>query len=136
MIFQKDGETMNKIIWVGVGSFIGGVLRYGLGSWVHRVLDGPRFPFGTLAVNVIGCFTIGLLTRLTGAWTISQSEIRLFVFVGVLGGFTTFSAFALETFALARDAQHGAAFINIGLQLALGLLAVWFGSVLGHAATH
>jgi CrcB protein len=127
---------MNGIIWVGVGSFIGGILRYGLNTWVHRVLDGPAFPFGMLGVNVIGCFAIGLLTGLAGAWTTFNTEIRLFVFVGVLGGFTTFSAFALETFALARDAQHGAAFVNIGLQLVLGLLAVWFGSVITHAASH
>ena len=53
---------MNGIIWVGVGSFIGGILRYGLNTWVNRVLASPAFPFGTLAVNVIGCFAIGLLT--------------------------------------------------------------------------
>jgi CrcB protein len=122
---------MTGIILVGLGSFIGGILRYALNICVHWMLGGLGFPFGTVAVNVIGCFTIGLLTTLTVAWTTFNSETRLFVFVGVLGGFTTFSAFALETFALARNAQLAAALANIGLQLVLGLLAVWFGSVIG-----
>ena len=125
---------MSGLILVGLGSFVGGVLRYGLNTWVHRVLDGPRIPFGTLAVNVIGSFAIGFLIGLAEMRTTFSSEARLFIFVGVLGGFTTFSAFALETFALARDGQHGAAFINIGLQLFLGLFAVWLGSVIGHVA--
>ena len=60
-------------------------------------------------------------------------ELRLFLFVGVLGGFTTFSSFALETFSLARDTQSVAALVNVGLQLGLGLLTVWIGNVLAHA---
>ena len=121
---------MSGIILVGLGSFIGGILRYGVNTWVHRMLDGPGFPFGSLAVNVIGCFVIGFLTGMAEARTTLSVETRLFVFVGLLGGFTTFSAFALETFALARGTRHGAAFANFGLQLFLGLLAVWLGSVI------
>lgn len=122
---------MSGIILVGVGSFVGGVLRYGLNTWVHRILGGPWFPFGTLTVNVLGCFAIGLLTGLAESWTTFSAETRLFVFVGVLGGFTTFSAFALESYALARDTHHGAALVNIGLQLMLGLIAVWIGHSAG-----
>jgi len=132
----KDEEAMNGIIWVGVGSFIGGILRYGVNTWVHRLLDIPGFPLGTLAVNMIGCLVIGFLTGLAETWTTFNTETRLFLFVGVLGGFTTFSAFALETFELARGTQHGAAFVNIGLQIVLGLLAVWLGGVFAHAASH
>jgi CrcB protein len=127
---------MNGMIWVGVGSFIGGILRYGVNTWVHRVLESPGFPFGTLTVNVIGCLVIGFFTGLAEVWTTFNAETRLFLFVGVLGGFTTFSAFALETFELARGTQHGAAFVNIGLQIVLGLLAVWLGGVIAHAASH
>ena len=124
---------MIRIVLVGVGSLFGGVLRYGLSTWVHRVLDNPWFPYGTLAVNVLGCLVIGFLAGLAETRTAFTSEARLFLFVGILGGFTTFSSFALETFSLARDTQNVAALMNIGLQLILGLLAVWIGNVLAHA---
>ncbi len=124
---------MIRIVLVGVGSLVGGMLRYGLSTWVHRVLDNPWFPYGTLAVNVLGCLVIGFLAGLAETRTAFTSEARLFLFVGILGGFTTFSFFALETFSLARDTQNVAALMNIGLQLILGLLAVWIGNVLAHA---
>ena len=124
---------MIRIVLVGVGSLVGGVLRYGLSTWVHRVLDNPWFPYGTLAVNVLGCLVIGFLAGLAETRTAFTPEARLFLFVGILGGFTTFSSFALETFSLARDTQNVAALMNIGLQLILGLLAVWIGNGLAHA---
>jgi CrcB protein len=123
---------MIEIMLVGVGSFIGGVMRFGLSTWVHRVLDNPWFPYGTLAVNALGCLLIGFLARLAEARAAFTSDVRLFIFVGILGGFTTFSSFALETFSLARDTQTVAALVNIGLQLVLGLVAVWVGNVLAH----
>ena len=124
---------MIGIMLVGVGSFIGGVLRFGLSTWVHRVLDNPWFPYGTLAVNALGCLLIGFLAGLAEARVAFTSDVRLFIFVGILGGFTTFSSFALETFSLARDTQTVAALANIGLQLVFGLVAVWVGNVLAHA---
>ena len=124
---------MIGILLVGVGSFFGGVFRYGLSIWVHRLLDNPWFPYGTLAVNALGCLVIGFLSGLAEARAAFTPEARLFLFVGVLGGFTTFSSFALETFSLARDTQSLAALVNIGLQLVFGLLAVWFGNILAHA---
>jgi CrcB protein len=124
---------MTGIILVGVGSFLGGILRYGLSLWVHRVLDNPWFPYGTLAVNVLGCLIIGLLAGLAETRAALSSQVRLFLFVGILGGFTTFSSFALETFSLARDTQNAAALANVGAQLVLGLLAVWLGDMLAHA---
>lgn len=124
---------MLPIILVGVGSLIGGVLRYGLSTWVHRVLDNPWFPYGTLAVNGLGCFLIGFLVTLAESRSAFTSEVRLFIFVGILGGFTTFSSFAFETYSLARDTQSAAALVNIGLQLTLGLVAVWIGNVMAHA---
>jgi len=125
---------MIGIVLVGVGSFIGGVLRFGLSTWVHRVLDNPWFPYGTLAVNALGCLSIGFLAGLAEARAaVFTSDVRLFIFVGILGGFTTFSSFALETFSLARDTQTVAALANIGLQLVLGLVSVWVGNVLAHS---
>jgi CrcB protein len=124
---------MFGIVLVGVGSFIGGVLRYGLSSWIYKTLDKPWFPYGTLAVNVSGCLVIGFLAGLAEARSFFDAELRLLVFVGILGGFTTFSSFALETFNLARETQIISALGNIGLQLVLGLLAVWLGHFLGRA---
>lgn len=124
---------MMGILLVGVGSFLGGLFRYGLSTWVHKFLDNPWFPFGTLAVNGLGCLGIGLLAGMAESRAAFTPQVRLFLFVGVLGGFTTYSTFALETFSLARDTQSLAALANIGLQLILGLLAVWIGNILAHA---
>ena len=87
----------------------------------------------TLAVNVIGCAIIGLLAGqlAIGRLTMSAS-MRLFVFVGLLGGFTTFSSFGLDTFALVREGRHYAAVFNVATQVTLGLLAVAGGFALGH----
>ena len=123
---------IRSVLFVGGGSFIGGILRYGLSNWVYRWLDNPWFPYGTLAVNVLGCFVIGLLAGLAETRTAFSPDARLFVFVGILGGFTTFSSFALETFALARDTQSLAALANVGLQVILGLFSVWLGNLLAH----
>jgi CrcB protein len=123
---------MGSMLFVGIGSFIGGVLRYVLSTWVHRILDNPWFPFGTLAVNAVGCLLIGFLAGLAETRSVFTSEVRLFVFIGILGGFTTYSSFALETFSLARETQLVAASMNIALQLVLGLIAVWIGNVLAH----
>jgi CrcB protein len=124
---------MIAIMLVGIGSFLGGVLRYAVSTWVYRVLDQPWFPYGTLTVNVLGCLIIGFLVGLAETRLPFTSEIRLFVFVGILGGFTTFSAFALETFSLLRETEPLAALINIGSELLLGLLTVWIGNMLAHA---
>lgn len=124
---------MLGVLLVGLGSFIGGVLRYGLSSWTYKALDSPWFPYGTLVVNSVGCLLIGFLAGMAETRAAFTPEIRLFIFVGILGGFTTFSSFALETFALARDTQNIAALANISLQLTLGLAAVWAGTILSHA---
>ena len=124
---------MVGIILVGVGSCVGGILRYGLSTWIHRVLDNPWFPYGTLVVNAAGCVIIGFIAGLVETRVALTSEVRLFLLVGILGGFTTFSSFALETFSLARDTQSFAALVNIGVQLMLGLLGVWVGNALAHA---
>jgi len=118
------------IVLVGVGGFLGSVLRYLMGGWVHRVLDNPWFPYGTLSVNLIGCLVIGFLGGLTENRQVFAPETRLFLFLGVLGGFTTFSSFAYETSAFLNDGQIVMASLNVGLQVILGLVAVWLGSCL------
>jgi len=118
------------IFLVGVGGFLGSVLRYLVGGWVHQLLDNPWFPYGTLVVNIAGCLVIGFLGGLAESRQLFGPEARLFIFLGILGGFTTFSSFAFETANLLRDAQFFAASINAGLQVVLGLGAVWLGSLL------
>jgi CrcB protein len=121
---------MLKIFLVGGGGFIGAIIRYAVGGWVHNTLDNPWFPYGTLVVNALGCILIGVLSGLAEARSVFSPEARVFLFIGVLGGFTTFSSFAYETFSLSRDSEYLAASINVFGQLFLGLMGVWLGNSL------
>ncbi|MBI2824009.1 MAG: fluoride efflux transporter CrcB [Planctomycetia bacterium] len=117
---------MTKLLLIAVGGGLGSVLRYGLQGAVQRIAGGG-FPAGTLAVNAIGCLCVGFLTAmLTGPFLIRE-EYRIGLTVGVLGGFTTFSTFGLETFHLANDGQMRLALANVVLSCGLGFAAVWFG---------
>ncbi len=121
---------MREILIVGSGGFIGAALRYLIGGWTHRILDASHFPVGTLIVNIIGCFAIGLLGGLTESRQFFAADTRLFIFVGILGGFTTFSSFGYETLNLLRDGATMLAFANALLQIGLGLGAVWGGMII------
>lgn len=120
---------MTKILIVGLGSFIGGIARYGLSGLIHRYAGGS-FPFGTWAVNVIGCFFIGGVLHLVEDRAFLSPNVRLFVAIGLLGGFTTFSSFGYETFELLRDRQIALALLNVVGNVLLGLCAVWTGRTL------
>jgi CrcB protein len=125
------GHGMAKILLVGVGGFLGAVLRYVLSGLVQDWSRREDFPVGTLAVNVLGCLLIGLLSQLAEARAAFSPETRALVFIGVLGGFTTFSSFGNETLNLWRDGQVLPTFVNLSAHLVLGLGAVWLGRVLG-----
>jgi len=112
---------------VGAGGFVGSVLRYWVSGAVYALAVAPRFPWGTLVVNVVGCFAIGLLGGLADARGILTASARLFLLIGLLGGFTTFSTFGYETLALLREQAVARAFLNAGLQLSLGLAGAWAG---------
>lgn len=118
---------MNKVLLVGIGGFIGSVLRYLISGYVQQLTRSATFPFGTLAVNLIGCLFIGFLSQLADLRGVFTAETRLLVFVGALGGFTTFSTFGNETFNLLQNGETGPAFWNVFSQIALGLGAVWLG---------
>ncbi|MFA7693167.1 MAG: fluoride efflux transporter CrcB [Candidatus Hydrogenedentes bacterium] len=118
---------MLNIVLVGVGGFAGSVMRYLTGVWVQQWLSEALFPFGTLLVNCIGCFVIGLVTHIAETKGMFVHEGRLFMVVGFLGGFTTFSSFGHETLVLIRDNHMAHAFANVSAHLFLGLLAVWLG---------
>ena len=120
-----------QIILVGIGGFIGAVFRFLLSGFVHRLVPLSEFPFGTLAVNVVGCLFIGLLNGLAETRQVIGPELRLFLMIGMLGGFTTFSAFGYETLELIRNAEVSRAMGNVFLQVLLGLVAVWLGDMLG-----
>lgn len=126
------GVNLTNILLVGTGGFIGSVLRYLVSGWVQQATKSVGFPFGTLVVNVVGCFIIGVLAQLAESRGVFTSESRLFVFVGILGGFTTFSSFGNETLNLARDSQMLNAFANIGANLIVGLFAVWLGRTVSY----
>jgi CrcB protein len=117
---------MEKVLIVGLGSFLGGMARYGLSGLAQRLL-GASFPFGTLAVNVVGCLLIGGVLHLVEDRSMLQPNARLFVAVGLLGGFTTFSAFGYETIELLRDDELRLALLNVAGNVVLGLAAVWLG---------
>jgi len=121
---------VERFLLVGVGGFIGSTLRYTLGGLVLRLKSGSLFPWETLAVNVIGCLVIGVLAGLSETRGLFAGTTRVFLFVGVLGGFTTFSSFGYETFELLRDGQWGSAMTSVALQLVLGLGGVWAGHTL------
>lgn len=113
---------------IGVGSAIGGIARYGCGQAVLAFL-GPAFPWGTIFINMLGSFVIGSFATLTGpdGRLLVSGLVRQFVMVGICGGFTTFSAFSLETFTLLERGAPLAAGANIGLSLILCLVFVWIG---------
>jgi CrcB protein len=119
---------LSKVISIGMGGFIGAVSRYWLSGMAQRFSD--RFPVGTLSVNLLGSFLLGLLATLFLEKMIVSQEIRLFVLVGLLGAFTTYSTFSLETLNLLRGGEWQFAGLNILLTLTGTLIAVWIGVAL------
>ena len=116
---------MKELIVVGAGSFIGGGLRYLVSQFIQgRILSS--FPFGTFGVNIIGCLLIGLVYGLSERGNVS-AEWRLFLATGILGGFTTFSAFSFETVTLIRDGQFWYALAYICLSVMVGVVATFIG---------
>jgi CrcB protein len=119
--------NMIKILMVGMGGFAGSLCRYIVSDLSHRLFNDPFFPYGTLTVNVGGCLLIGLLGGLSETRQIFTPEVRAMIFIGFLGGFTTFSTFGYEIFTVARDGQFISAMTNLMLHLVLGFGAVWLG---------
>lgn len=118
---------MSNLLYVLLGGAVGAGCRYGLALWVSEWLNHPRFPAGTLVINLLGSFVIGLLAELFRLQVLTSPELRLALITGVLGGFTTFSAYSLENLALLREgAPWLAATYAIG-SVAGGLLCAWAG---------
>jgi len=113
--------------WVMLAGGLGTGARYLVGLWAFERL-GPAFPFGTLIVNLLGCFVLGAVAHLATA-TAWPPEVRAAVTIGFLGGFTTYSSFNQETLGLLGSGATGAALVNIATTLVAGLLAGWLGLV-------
>jgi len=123
------------MIWIAVatGGALGSMARHGVNLLFAHVLE-RAVPYATGAVNLAGSFVIGLLAALIATGRLQMTpEVRTFVFVGILGGFTTFSSFMLDTFTLGHGGEHALAFWNVALQTGLGLAAVWTGYKFGIA---
>jgi CrcB protein len=124
-----EGIKVTKLFFVGLGGFIGTLGRYWLSEAIARRY-GETFPLGTLIVNALGCFLIGLLFYLLYDRIPVNPTSRGVVFVGLLGGFTTFSAYGLHTFTLVRDGELVLALLNVAVSNVLCLVLVWFGYTL------
>jgi len=122
--------TLINAAMVGSGGFIGALARYGLSGLVHRQVPFATFPYGTMAVNLLGCCAIGVIAGLAESRQLFGPEFRTFALIGVLGGFTTFSTFGYETFAMLRDAEYLRVAANVGVHVVLGLALVWLGYAL------
>lgn len=120
---------MIKTVLVFIGGGVGSVFRYLVSGWVYAVW-GSNFPYGTLAVNLAGSFIIGFFLTLAEDKFLISPDIRVLVAIGFVGGFTTFSTFTYETMKLLRNGSFIIGGLNIVVSMTIGLIAVWFGSIL------
>ena len=128
---------MLTYLWIAIGGALGSVARYACSSAAAHAF-GETFPWGTLIINIAGSFVIGFFATLTGPdgrWLVPP-DARLFVTVGVCGGFTTFSSFSLQTLNLVRSGEVGVAFVNVAGSVVLCLLSVWAGYAVAAQVVH
>lgn len=118
---------MTNILLVGLGGFAGAIARYLLGGWILHHTMAARFPWSTFAVNVLGCLLIGVLSGLAERFAMINPAARLLLFTGLLGGFTTFSAFGLETVFLLRRGEVLVATAYMAGSVIIGIGALWLG---------
>lgn len=120
---------MLKYFLIGTGGFLGSVLRYWTSVNSYRIF-GEKFPYGTFVVNVLGCLLIGFIAEISENRFLINPEIRTFLMIGFLGGYTTFSTFGYETFMLLQDKDYFTALTNIFLSVIVCLASVWIGSII------
>jgi CrcB protein len=120
---------LDKYLVVLAGAGLGGVARYAAGAWIMAKYGG-RFPMGTFVINISGSFLIGVLMTLLADRFHPHPNWRLFVIVGILGGYTTFSSFEYETLQVVRDGERSLGLLYVGGSVVLGYLGVWLGTLL------
>jgi fluoride exporter len=118
---------VRSILLVAMGGALGSAARFKLSGWILHHTIAWRFPFGTFAVNVLGCLVAGVLAGLAAKQDLFSPDTRVLLFTGILGGFTTFSAFGLETLLLLKRGAVLVAACNVVLSVVAGLLALWIG---------
>lgn len=120
---------MRNLIIIGAGGFCGAILRYLISGGVQSWSRSVDFPYGTLAVNLMGCLVIGMFTRLDEIRGILSPEMRFFIMIGLLGAFTTYSTFSNEAMNLINDRRFHLALLYVGAHVVLGLGAVLLGRI-------
>jgi len=123
---------VSRLLWISLGGALGTAARYLLGNWLLRVA-GPAFPWGTLAVNVIGSLLLGLIMQIALSTDWISPMLRLTLATGVMGGFTTYSSFNYETLRMVEGGSWLLAGVNIGVMLVSCLLAGYVGVMIGRA---
>nr|BCX00664.1 MAG: putative fluoride ion transporter CrcB [Bacteroidota bacterium] len=121
---------MRTLLWLGLAGALGTLARYALSGWTYRIFNGS-FPWGTLAVNVLGSAVLGLLMGLSEGRMPISSDLRTALAIGFLGAFTTFSTFSYETLVLLQKALYLQGLSYIALNVLLGLGGVWLGYSIG-----
>jgi CrcB protein len=119
-----------KYLMVGVGGFLGSVLRFWLGTFIGGRL-GARFPYGTFVINVTGSFLVGMVLTVLATKAHWSPNWQYLIPIGFIGGYTTFSAFEYETLRLFQDGQLLTAILNIALSVVVGFVGVWIGAIAG-----
>jgi CrcB protein len=127
-------QLLTQYLVIGLGGALGSMLRFGLGSWIDSgaAKGNVIFPWGTIVVNITGCLVIGFIAAISAGEgrIILSSLTRQFIMIGILGGYTTFSSFSLQTLLLAQDGQWWGATANVVLSVVLCLVGVWLGATL------
>jgi CrcB protein len=124
-------QRMRTVAAVALAGALGALARWGIGAWFgHRF---PSFPWGTMVINVSGSFILGVMFAVLVERNIGSTTLRVALMTGLMGAYTTFSTFSLETFRLLEDGATGSALANIGVSVLLGLLGVWLGVTIGRA---
>lgn len=121
---------MGTFLLIGMGGFLGAIMRYLLSDYVQNWSKISDFPIGTLVVNLVGCLLIGALAQLAEIRDIFTPETSSLIFLGFLGAFTTFSTFSSDSFNLFREGNNLLFYLNIGASVIFGLFAVWLGRTL------
>lgn len=121
-----------RAIWVGAAGFFGAMSRYWLDGWISRLVGGG-FPWGTLVVNMTGCFLVGLVTTVLTERLLPHPTVRIAVTVGLIGAYTTFSTFAYEALRQIQDGALTVAVVNVVASVLGGIASAWLGVVTGRA---